>query len=111
MHSTHGPTPANIGAGPPGQPPAGRPRPWGLSQMAPFVRQGKGSTFVPHRVHLDPVKQTGVYTDPVTLKPIEAGRHGSNVQQASPTAPPTGDGNDGNAPNGKPDSTTDWVPD
>nr|SBO92263.1 hypothetical protein BN4615_P1777 [Nonomuraea gerenzanensis] len=55
--------------------------------------------------------QTGVYTDPVTHRPIEAGRHGTNRQKPSPTAPPTGDGQDENAPRGKPDSTTDWVQD
>ncbi|MEV0823867.1 putative ATP-grasp-modified RiPP [Nonomuraea rubra] len=108
MHATHDPSPANIGVGPPGNPPAGRPRPWGLSQMAPFVRQGDDSAYVPYRVHLDRVKQTGIYTDPVTLKPIEAGRHGTNKPKASPTVPSGGDGQDPDKPKGTPDSITDY---
>ena len=82
MHVTHDPTRSNIAA------PAGRSRPWGLSQLAPFPKQGGDSGHLPYRVHLDPVKQTGVYTDPITHQPIEAGKHGTSKQKASPTAPP-----------------------
>ncbi|MEV0618657.1 putative ATP-grasp-modified RiPP [Nonomuraea sp. NPDC050404] len=112
MHVPHAPTPANIGAGSPGNLLTLKPRPWGLSQMAPFIRQDDGSAYVPYRVHLDPVKQTGVYTDPVTLKPIEAaGKHGSNKPTTSQTVPPTGDGQDPDMPNGKPDTVTDYEQD
>lgn len=105
MHVTHDPTRSNIAA------PVGRSRPWGLSQLAPFPKQGGDSGHLPYRVHLDPVKQTGVYTDPITHQPIEAGKHGTSKQKASPTAPPGGDGSSAGAPTGQPDSTQDWVQD
>lgn len=82
--------------------------PWGISRMAPFPDRGGTALY---RVALDPVTQMGVYTDPVTNQPIEAAKHGSNVQQSTATQPPTPDGDGGNNGIGKPDSTTDWVPD
>ncbi|MEU7859619.1 putative ATP-grasp-modified RiPP [Nonomuraea sp. NPDC049141] len=85
--------------------------PWGVSRMAPFPSQGEGPT-PHHRISIDPVTQKGVRLDPVTNRPIEAaGKHGSNVQQATPTAPPTPDGDGSRDGGAKPDSTTDWVSD
>ena len=81
------------------------------NQIVQSTVQSGDSGHVPYRVHLDPVKQTGVYTDPVTHQPIEAGKHGTNTQKPSATAPPTGDGSSGDAPKGRPDSTQDWVQD
>ncbi len=99
MQATHDPSPST------------RPRPWGISQMAPFLKQSGDSGDALYRVRLDPVKQTGVYTDPITHQPIEAGKHGTSKQKASPTAPPQGDGSSASAPKGQPDSTQDWVQD
>ncbi|MFC4011447.1 putative ATP-grasp-modified RiPP [Nonomuraea purpurea] len=93
------------------KPPRGQTPPVGSVADGPVPRRDEGVPHVPYRVYLDPVTQMGVYADPITHKPIEAAKHGTNVQKASPTEPPTGDGSDGNAPKGKPDSTTDWVSD
>ncbi|MEV6151316.1 putative ATP-grasp-modified RiPP [Nonomuraea sp. NPDC052129] len=83
--------------------------PWGVSRMAPFPFRGEEPHY---RVSIDPATQKGVYLDPVTNQPIEAaGKHGSNVQQATATAPPTPDGDGSTDGGGKPDSTTDWVSD
>lgn len=85
--------------------------PWGVSRMAPFPFQGEGPT-THYRISIDPVTQKGVCLDPVTNQPIEtAGKHGSNVQKATPTAPPTPDGDGSRDGGAKPDSTTDWVSD
>ncbi|MER6948528.1 putative ATP-grasp-modified RiPP [Nonomuraea sp. NPDC000554] len=83
--------------------------PWGMTRLSPFPRDA--DTGVPYRVELDPVTQTGVHLDLATGRPLDAGRHGTNKQQASATEPPHHP--DGDAPKrgGKPDSVTDWVSD
>ncbi|WP_326829361.1 putative ATP-grasp-modified RiPP [Streptosporangium sp. NBC_01810] len=86
-----------------------RRKPWGLTRATPFSAAAHTSART-HRVELDPVAQTGVYSDAVTGQPIEAGKHGTNREQATATAPPTTDGSGGGG-GGTADSHTDWVSD
>lgn len=61
------------------------------------------------RVELDPVTQTGRYYDSAG-RPLQIGKHGSNVQQQSSYQ--TVVGGDGNGPQDtRTDTQTDWVPD
>lgn len=88
-------------------------QPWGLTRAVPLT----AATLPPdrtHRVELDPVTQTGVYRDEATGRLVEAGKHGTNREQATATAPPTPDGSGGGGGGGgggRADSQTDWVPD
>ncbi|MUL41586.1 putative ATP-grasp-modified RiPP [Streptomonospora sp. PA3] len=81
-------------------------RPWGLGRMAPYPP----SEPLPYaHAELDPHTQTGRYFD-ASGRPLEAGKHGTNVSQQTQSQTPVG--GDGSGPGAtRTDTTTDYVQD